>query len=217
MTSFSLSRSLFTIALITSISQLVYANNDIALVHTNFTPSYTDACTEKKAVTPAVMPAPVITSTPVRTPASAPFVATKEDEDGDGVIDLKDQCPHTPHGYKVDPDGCPRSVTLHIQFVTGKSTLLPSSDKDVKMLTDFMVENPASKITIIGHTDNVGKKKPNQILSEARSKALESRLIQNGIEKERITTSGKGMSEPIASNKTSAGKALNRRIEIKIN
>lgn len=199
------------------------ASNDIPMVHTQYTPSFVDACCEKKP-SPAIAPIekPLIKSTPEPTPATEPAAIAaapkpvKLDSDKDGVYDDVDECPDTPKGYKVDTKGCPRSVTLQIQFATGESTLLPSSDKDIKILHDFMLENPASKITIIGHTDNVGGKAYNQRLSEARANALSTRLVQNGIEQERITTAGKGMSQSIASNKKPKGRALNRRIEIKI-
>lgn len=200
------------------------ASSEIPMVHTQYTPSFVDACCEKKP-TPIIasMEQPMIISTPEPAPIKEPKVIAeapkpvKLDSDKDGVYDDVDECPDTPKGYKVDKKGCPRSVILQIQFATGESTLLPSSDKDIKVLNDFMAENPASKITIIGHTDNVGGKKENQRLSEARASALATRLIQNGIERERINTTGKGMSQPIASNKKPAGRSLNRRIEIKIN
>ncbi len=199
----------------------VYAQ-EFSMVPTQYTPSFVDACCEKKplpVMTPIEQPVIESTPAPIKEPAIAVAVAPKPvklDSDKDGVYDETDECPDTPKGYKVDKKGCPRSVTLQIQFATGESTLLPSSDKDIKILHDFMVENPASRITIIGHTDNVGGKVYNQRLSEARAKALSTRLVQNGIEQERITTAGKGMSQPIASNKKPKGRALNRRIEIKI-
>lgn len=202
-------------------SQNQNSDSTINVVATNYTPSHPESCSEKKeapiadtAIAPiAKTTSPIIKASVVNAISDKTL---KADTDSDGVIDSLDQCPNTPKGYKVDAKGCPSSVTLQIKFATGKSTLLPSSDNDVKVLNDFMVENPASTITIIGHTDSTGNKAKNKTLSEARAKALSSRLIQGGIAKERISALGKGVSEPIASNKNEAGRALNRRIEIKI-
>jgi len=71
---------------------------------TTFAPGHPEICAEKKA---APTPAPVI----------APVAVKAEvDTDKDGVVDTKDKCPDTPHAYKVDPTGCPVSVTLHLHF-----------------------------------------------------------------------------------------------------
>jgi OOP family OmpA-OmpF porin len=148
--------------------------------------------------------------------APLPAAEIEKDSDSDGIFDSKDECPDTPKGYKVDPKGCPRSVTLHLNFASNSSVLPASADTDVNALTDFMKENPAASITIIGHTDSTGKAAKNQLLSENRAQALGTRLVQNGIAANRIKTSGKGLSQPVASNKTPSGRAQNRRIEIQI-
>ena len=159
-------------------------------------------------------------SQPVIVPKPEPVIAPKPpvavDSDHDGVVDEIDQCPNTPKGYKVDAVGCPKSVTLHINFKTGSSSIPLSSYKDVDLLTGFLQENPAASITIIGHTDNVGNAPYNLKLSKARADALAIRIIENGISESRIKTEGKGLTEPIASNKTNKGKAQNRRIDIQI-
>lgn len=174
----------------------------------NFAPNHPE-CTVRKAVQ-----APIVTPAPAPEPAPAPKV--EEDSDGDGVINSLDECPDTPKGYKVDTHGCPKSVTLHINFGFGSSKLPGSADKDIDILTKFLDENPAAKIAIIGHTDNVGKAAYNQSLSDARAKALAKRLVQNNIETGRISSMGKGFNEPIATNKTAEGRSQNRRIEVKI-
>lgn len=188
---------------------LTYTNGTeertIAVENVEFTPTHPDACSEKK-------PAPVETA-PI--PPPAPVVPS--DSDGDGVIDAQDQCPGTPKGYKVDSKGCPQSVTLHIHFAFASNVIPDSATKDVAKLIQFMNDNPASKITIIGHTDNIGTDERNQPRSEARAKALGDKLIAGGIDASRITTSGKGSKIPVASNDTEPGRAENRRIEILIN
>jgi len=169
----------------------------------NFTPTHPEICQPKK-------PAPV-----VEAPAPAPVVA-EGDADGDGVVDSKDKCPDTPHGYKVDPDGCPVHVTLHVNFAFDSSVLPASSKDDVAKLTRVLSENPPAKVIIIGHTDHTGTDEYNQKLSERRAASLAKKLIDNGIDAKRIETSGKGEKEPIATNATAAGRAQNRRIEVDI-
>lgn len=178
-----------------------------------FAPTHPECCIPKAPKEPFVIPEPKKEATP---PPPPPEPVVEKDSDGDGVVDSKDECPDTPKGYKVDPRGCPRSVTLHINFASSSNIIPASADKDVTTLTEFMNENPAAAITIIGHTDSTGKAAKNQLLSENRAQALGTRLVQNGIAANRIKTSGKGLSQPVASNKTPSGRAQNRRIEIQI-
>jgi outer membrane protein OmpA-like peptidoglycan-associated protein len=76
-----------------------------------------------------------------------------------------------------------------------------------------MAHKKGMRIEISGHTDNVGKKKDNQILSEKRAKSCRDYLVSKGIEAERITTVGYGDARPIAPNDTEQGRQQNRRIE----
>lgn len=190
-------------------------NRTMSVTSASFTPTHPECCTPKAPKGPFIVPEPKVV-TPPPAPAPEPVIQKEGDSDGDKVLDSKDECPNTPKGYKVDTKGCPRSVTLHLNFASGSSILPESADKDITALTEFMNENTAAIITIIGHTDSTGKKAKNQVLSEDRAKALGARLVHNGIAPERIKTSGKGLSEPIASNKKPAGRAQNRRIEIQI-
>jgi outer membrane protein OmpA-like peptidoglycan-associated protein len=80
----------------------------------------------------------------------------------------------------------------------------------------YLIENRNFKITIIGHTDHLGKTYTNQMLSENRAKSVSNYLISNGIHITRIKTLGKGENQPITSNKTLEGQQLNRRVEFEI-
>jgi outer membrane protein OmpA-like peptidoglycan-associated protein len=80
-----------------------------------------------------------------------------------------------------------------------------------------MNENPAYLLEINGHTDNIGDKSFNTDLSQRRANAVKAYLISKGIKSERLTAKGYGDSQPAADNKTSAGRAKNRRVEFKIN
>jgi OOP family OmpA-OmpF porin len=71
-------------------------------------------------------------------------------------------------------------------------------------------------IIAIGHTDNIGSKEYNQKLSVRRAEAVKAYLVSKGIEPNRIYTEGKGLTQPIADNRTAAGRAKNRRVEIEV-
>lgn len=189
---------------------LTYSNGEenrtISMENVAFTPTHPDACSEKKGGTVSEISAPVSKAVPI----------PETDSDGDGVVDSKDQCPDTPKGYQVDKKGCPQSVTLHIHFAFASNVIESSSNNDINELIQFINNNPASTITIVGHTDNIGTDERNQPRSEARAKALADKLIAGGIDSRRIKTSGKGSKAPVASNDTPQGRAENRRIEVLI-
>ncbi len=164
--------------------------------------TYPEVCKEKQ-------PAPVAE-------APKPVIKAEGDADGDGVVDSKDKCPDTPHGYKVDPTGCPVHVTLHINFAFDSSVLPSSANSDIEKLTRVLKENPPARVIVIGHTDHSGSDEYNQKLSERRANALGKRLIEKGIDAKRLEMKGRGEKEPVATNATAAGRAQNRRIEVDI-
>lgn len=190
----------------------------IEVQNITFAPSHPEICKEKKQPSPAEEPKPIPVPKVVETPlpVPAPVAVPESDSDGDGIVDSKDKCPDTPHGYIVDPLGCPVHVTLHINFAFDSSVLPASANEDVTKLTRVLQDNPPAKIMIEGHTDSVGKDAYNQKLSERRAASLAKQLVDNGIPAERIQYSGKGEKQPIATNTTKEGRAQNRRIEIEL-
>lgn len=105
-----------------------------------------------------------------------------------------------------------KSFDLHdIYFGTNSYELNPESQRLIKLFMEFLNENPSIKLELQGHTDNIGKDKENQILSENRAKEVYNYLINNGISASRLTYKGFGPSRPVASNETEAGRAKNRR------
>ncbi|HOG17609.1 MAG TPA: outer membrane beta-barrel domain-containing protein [Syntrophales bacterium] len=138
------------------------------------------------------------------------------DSDKDGVYDYLDKCPGTPGGIKVDKDGCPvkASITLKIQFDTGKSVIKKEYRDEIKQVADFMKQYPHTDAVIEGHTDNVGREAANVKLSQARANSVRDYLIKEfGIDKDRLKAVGYGPKKPIASNATAEGKQQNRRVE----
>ncbi len=107
-------------------------------------------------------------------------------------------------------------VLKNVFFETAKFDLKEKSRVELDKLVAFLNKNANLKIELGGHTDNVGDKKMNQILSENRAKAVFDYLVKNGIGKERITTKGYGDTMPIADNNTDEGRSENRRTEFKV-
>ena len=104
-------------------------------------------------------------------------------------------------------------ITYGITFDVGKSTIKPESMSEINRIVTLMKENPDLKFSVEGHTDNTGSAATNQTLSDARSKAVVDKLVENGIAADRLKSAGKGQTSPIADNSTDEGKAKNRRVE----
>ncbi len=106
------------------------------------------------------------------------------------------------------------SIALYINFETGKSIIKPESQTIIDQVVQLLTENTALKISIEGHTDNVGTAPANQTLSENRAKSVMNAIVAKGIDKSRLVSKGWGQTKPISENKTEEGKAKNRRVEI---
>lgn len=103
-----------------------------------------------------------------------------------------------------------------ILFGFDSATLQADAKTNIKKLADILKKYPLSNILITGHTDSDGSEQYNQALSERRAKAVADYLKLQGISSSRLSMIGVGETEPVASNNTSDGKALNRRVEIAI-
>lgn len=107
-----------------------------------------------------------------------------------------------------------RFALKNILFELDESTLRPESEKELALLFLMLMDAPKLQATIIGHTDNQGNQSYNQSLSEARAEAVLKWLVAKGIPAARLNYEGRGMDEPISSNDTERGRALNRRTEV---
>lgn len=105
-------------------------------------------------------------------------------------------------------------VALYINFDTGKSTIKPESKVTIEQIVQMLRANPEIKISVEGHTDNVGNQKSNKILSDNRAKSVVTAIIAQGIDAKRLSSVGHGQDKPIADNKTEEGRAKNRRVEL---
>ena len=104
-------------------------------------------------------------------------------------------------------------ILKNVLFEFGKSVLLEDSKYELAKLLRIMREYKDMKVMIAGHTDEIGKAEDNLRLSDARAKAVYNYLISEGIEENRLFYVGRGSSEPLANNKSEAGRKKNRRVE----
>jgi outer membrane protein OmpA-like peptidoglycan-associated protein len=147
------------------------------------------------------------------------------DTDGDSVLDKDDKCPA--EKGSVANNGCPEvtvqtleDVNLQaksIYFNSGKATF-KTSDVPVRLdaIAAILVQYPNAKFSVEGHTDSDGSTIFNQKLSESRANVVKDAMIKRGISASNIVAIGFGESAPIASNKTAAGKAQNRRTVVNL-
>jgi outer membrane protein OmpA-like peptidoglycan-associated protein len=107
-------------------------------------------------------------------------------------------------------------VLNNIFFDFNKSSLRPESVAELDRLYKLMNDMPTLRLEISGHTDNIGSASYNKKLSQNRAKAVVNYLTDKGVESSRLEFKGYGFDQPIASNKTEAGRQQNRRTEFKV-
>jgi outer membrane protein OmpA-like peptidoglycan-associated protein len=146
------------------------------------------------------------------------------DRDKDGINDEEDKCPDVPG--VASQQGCPEisaEVTKtvayaakNVYFATASTKLLKQSYKPLDELVKVLKDNTSLKLKIDGHTDNVGNDDFNMKLSDGRAASVKAYLVSKGISVDRLESEGFGETMPVADNKTAAGKAKNRRVEMKV-
>lgn len=121
-------------------------------------------------------------------------------------------------GVQITNTGSQLRVILPegVTFPTGSATVNASFLPALRELARSLRTYPNSTVRVVGHTDNVGTMAYNMELSRERALAVASILIRYGVASNRITFSGRGFAEPIASNSTAIGRAMNRRVEVVI-
>lgn len=138
------------------------------------------------------------------------------DRDQDGVKDYEDACPDSMAHAKVKVDGCADFVSFNLYYAPRVNEITPKSMLILDKAVGFLQEHPEYKVKITGHTDNVGDEAYNMKLSKDRAEDVLKIFNRKGINFKRLEASGKGESEPIESNDTDEGRALNRRIEVEV-
>ena len=108
-----------------------------------------------------------------------------------------------------------KSFVLHnLYFATGKTHILDSSESALLELFLFLKSRPSQRIQIVGHTDDIGSDRSNQILSEGRCQEVRQAMIDRGIDGSRMDIKGRGEREPIVPNDSDEHRQMNRRVEI---
>jgi OOP family OmpA-OmpF porin len=150
------------------------------------------------------------------------------DSDVDGVADPSDKCvdrAETINGYQ-DEDGCPDEVPVDVAKFVGtlrginfaflSDTITADSRPALDHAVTVMRDNPTIRIEIQGHTDAEGDHDDNVRLSQRRAEAVQAYMIAAGIAADRLRPRGYGGDQPVADNETEAGRARNRRIELRL-
>jgi len=168
------------------------------------------------------------------TPAGARVEARgcPTDSDSDGVFDGLDRCPDTPAGARVDSVGCPIAadsretellntgfLRLHnVEFQTGKADIRPESYATLDEIGTFLSKWPQLQIEVGGHTDSQGAAAANQKLSQQRARAVLQYLERHFpvVAGAHYTAVGYGETKPVGDNRTAAGRAANRRVELEV-
>jgi len=105
-------------------------------------------------------------------------------------------------------------VTNSILFETNSDKIQPASLSSIGVVAEYLKANPTVKLKVVGHTDNVGQDATNLDLSARRAKSVVKELVEyHKIDASRLTSEGKGESQPIGNNETLEGRAKNRRVE----
>lgn len=164
----------------------------------------------KSAPAPAPV-VPVVPPTPTVTPP---------DRDRDGVPDMIDCCPNTPAGLPVDARGCPPptvstvSVLDGVEFDIDRYVLRPRARSVLDSVGQELLRRAGVPVALSGHTDSIGTEAYNQTLSENRARTVRQYLIDRGVASDRISSAGYGETRPRDTNRTSAGRQRNRRVEL---
>ena len=105
-------------------------------------------------------------------------------------------------------------ATLHIQFPTARWSLDDAANQQIAQIVALLRRDPQLRLSVEGHTDQVGQRADNQTLSEQRARAVAEAVGRAGIAAERLRTRGFGADRPVADNATADGRAQNRRVEL---
>lgn len=175
--------------------------NELCWRDASWTPATAAATCDGAIVAPKAAPAPV--AAPAPAPAPAPVVAAPAPK---------------PAPAPVVAPAAPAKVTYAADafFDFDKAVLKPEGKAKLDDLVGKVKDINLEVIIAVGHTDATGPDGYNQKLSVKRSEAVKAYLVSKGIDKNRVYTEGKGEAQPVADNKTRAGRAKNRRVEVEV-
>jgi len=123
--------------------------------------------------------------------------------------------PPVEYPYEAELKNCGQLFTYELAFETNSDKLQGTNQPILDALAGLLKKDGALKIQIAGHTDSSGDAAANQSLSERRAKTVAQTLIDKyGVDSKRLTTKGYGAEQPLATNDTEQGRAINRRVEL---
>jgi OOP family OmpA-OmpF porin len=106
------------------------------------------------------------------------------------------------------------SISSDVAFDLNSDVLKPAASAELDRIVGVLQESPETEFEVVGHADSTGEADYNQDLSERRAQAVADYLERGGVSRDRFTVSGRGESDPVASNETREGRAQNRRVEL---
>ena len=142
---------------------------------------------------------------PKAAPQSTPVVAAQTMNEA--------PAPQTGEAWKVIMEEKPVRIE-GASFDTNSARLKPTADAKLQQVVDFARQYPDANLEVSGFTDSRGSKAYNLKLSQRRADAVKAYLVKKGVSADRIATRGYGVEMPVADNKTRAGRAMNRRVEV---
>jgi outer membrane protein OmpA-like peptidoglycan-associated protein/outer membrane protein W len=164
---------------------------------------------------------PVVAATPPPPPPPAPAPPppppprAPSDADRDGVADTADQCPDTPAGERVGPQGCSCDVSVQLVFEFDSATLTAADRTELDRVAARLQELRFVGGEAGGYTDSTGDDAYNLDLSKRRAQAAVDYLATKGVDASRITVAGYGEANPVGDNTTAQGRAQNRRVVLR--
>jgi len=146
-------------------------------------------------------------------------VGCSDDQDVDGYDNTIDECLDTMLGARVDAGGCQILAVIDlpsVKFEAASDTIIDGYQIELNRAAASLVANPEYVVEVAGYTDSDGNYTNNQALSEVRAIRVREYLVSQGVNPDNITARGYGEAGPIADNRTSEGREMNRRVEIRI-
>lgn len=138
------------------------------------------------------------------------------DGDGDGVVDRLDECPGTAAGAAVDARGCEKELVLRgVKFELDSARLTQEGREILDTVAETLRQRRGYRVEVQGHTDDRGRELYNRQLSERRANAVRAYLVERGVPADALTAAGYGESQPLVSNDTPEGRAMNRRVTLR--
>lgn len=173
-----------------------------------------EGCDDMLKPAPVAAPAPAPSSAPAPAPEAAPATVAPAPAAAEAPVPVPAPAPAPAAASAPTSEKVTFEADTFFDF--DKSTLKPEGKAKLEDLVSKLTGTDIEVVVATGHTDSVGTDAYNLKLSMRRANAVKAFLVSKGIPADRIFTEGKGESKPVASNKTSEGRARNRRVDVEV-